>query len=94
MTTSVSAAEDLAAAGHHDLKVRPQVCPMCKARFPAVDVTQGLRSPNEGIKQRNLKFLANMADKNMLRPYLKIWDWDLIFGRAVKAISSPGVRSP
>ena len=29
----------------------------------------------------------------MLQPYLKIWDWDLIFGRAVKAISSPGVRS-
>ena len=22
-----------------------------------------------------------------------IWDWDLIFGRAVKAISSPGIRS-
>ena len=32
--------------------------------------------------------------QNMLRPYLKIWDWDWIFGRAVKAISSPGVRSP
>ena len=24
----------------------------------------------------------------MLRPYLKIWEWELIFGRAVKAISS------
>ena len=32
--------------------------------------------------------------QNMLRPYLKIWDWDWIFGRAVKAISSLGVRSP
>ena len=30
----------------------------------------------------------------MLRPYLKIWDWAWIFGRAVKAISSLGVRSP
>ena len=30
----------------------------------------------------------------MLRPYLKIWEWELIFGRTVKAISSPGVRSP
>ena len=30
----------------------------------------------------------------MLWPYLKIWKWELIFGRAVKAISSPGVRSP
>ena len=29
----------------------------------------------------------------MLRPYLGIWDWDLIFGRAVKAISSPSVPS-
>ena len=39
LSTSASAAEALAAAGHHDLKVRPQVCPMCEARFPAVDVT-------------------------------------------------------
>ena len=31
---------------------------------------------------------------NMLRPYLKIWDWDGILGRAVKAISSLGVHSP
>ena len=30
----------------------------------------------------------------MLWPYLKIWDWDWIFGCAVKAISYLGVRSP
>ena len=30
----------------------------------------------------------------MLRSYLKIWEWDLIFGRAVKAIFSPGVQIP
>ena len=54
----------------------------------------GLRTPNEGINQRNLKIWADMADKIRLRPYLKIWEWELIFGRAVKAISSPGVRSP
>ena len=30
----------------------------------------------------------------MLWPYLKIRDWDLIFGCAVKAFSSLGVRSP
>ena len=30
----------------------------------------------------------------MLPPYLKIWDWDWIFGRAVKAIFSLGVHSP
>ena len=32
--------------------------------------------------------------QNMLPPYLKIYNWELIFGRAVKSISSPGVRSP
>jgi len=42
LTTSASAAAALAAAGHHDLKVRPQVCPMCEATFPAVDVTHEL----------------------------------------------------
>ena len=30
----------------------------------------------------------------MLWPYLKIWERELIFGRAVKVISLPGVRSP
>ena len=28
----------------------------------------------------------------MLWPYLKFWEWEWIFGRAVKAISSLGVR--
>ena len=37
LTTSVSAAAALAATVHHDLRV--QVCPMCEAKFPAVDVT-------------------------------------------------------
>ena len=35
-----------------------------------------------------------MRLQNMRWLYLRIWDWDLIFGRAVKVISSPGVRSP
>ena len=30
----------------------------------------------------------------MLRPYLKIWEWEWIFGCSVKAISCPGVSSP
>ena len=30
----------------------------------------------------------------MLWQYLKIWEWEWIFRRAVKAISSLGVRSP
>ena len=48
--------------------------------------SHGIRTPNEGINRKNLKFWADVADE--------IWDWGLIFGRAVKAISSPGVRSP
>ena len=38
--------------------------------------------------------MGRFGRKNMLRPYLKIWDWDLIFGREVKSISWLGVRSP
>ena len=47
--------------------------------------------------RRNSKkpeILSRCGRQNMLWPYLKIWDCDLIFGRAVKAISSTGVRSP
>ena len=54
----------------------------------------GLRTPNEGINQKKSEILGRCGRQNMLRPYLNIWDWDLIFGRAVKAISSPGIRSP
>ena len=38
--------------------------------------------------------LGRCGRQNMLRPYLKIWEWEWIFGRAVKATSSLGVRSP
>ena len=38
--------------------------------------------------------LGRCGRQNMLWPYLKIGDWDLNFGRAVKAISSLGIRSP
>jgi hypothetical protein len=38
--------------------------------------------------------LGRSGRQNMLRPYLKIWEWEWIFGRAVKAFSSLGVRSP
>ena len=38
--------------------------------------------------------MGRCGKQNMLPPYLKIWDWEWIFGRAVKAISSLGVRSP
>ena len=54
----------------------------------------GLWTPNEDMNQRNLKNWADVADKICFCPYLKIWDLDQIFGRAVKAIPSLGVRSP
>ena len=43
--------------------------------------------------------LGQFSRQIMLWLYLKIWEWDMIFGRAaglraVKVISSPGVRSP
>ena len=62
----------------------------CKGDFKSPKA-RGLRTPNEGINQRYLK---NWARQNMLWPYLKIWEWEWIFGRAVKNISSLGVRSP
>ena len=45
-----------------------------------------------GLKHITPKY--DIGRQNMLRPYLKIWEWERIFGRSVKAISSPGVRSP
>ena len=53
-----------------------------------------LRTPNEGIKQRNLKNSGQYGRQNMFRLYFKIWEWELVFGTAAKTISSPGVRSP
>ena len=38
--------------------------------------------------------LGRSGRQNMLQPYLRIWKWEWIFGRAVKAISSLGIRSP
>ena len=45
-------------------------------------------------KSKISETLGRCGRQNMLRPYLKIWEWEWIFGRAVKAISSLGVRSP
>ena len=39
------------------------------------------------------KKLGQYGRQNMLRPNLKIWEWEWIFGRTVKAISSLCVRS-
>ena len=45
-------------------------------------------------KSKKSENLGRCGRQNMLRPYLKIWEWEWIFGRAVKTISSSGVRSP
>ena len=45
-------------------------------------------------KSKKSEKLGRCGRQNMLRPYLKIWEWEWIFGCAVKVISSPGVRSP
>ena len=48
-----------------------------------VGQAHGLRTPNEGLDQRNPKFWAMWHTK--YASAAPIWDWDLIFGRAVKA---------
>ena len=54
----------------------------------------GLSTPNEGINQRNLKSWADVAAKICFGRIEKFGSGSGFFGRAVKAISSPGVRSP
>ena len=46
-----------------------------------------LRTPNEGINQKKSEILGRCGRQNM---YQKIWEWEWIFGHAVKAISSQG----
>ena len=45
-------------------------------------------------KSKKFENLGWCGRQNMLRQYLKIWEWEWIFGHEVKAISSPGVHSP
>ena len=46
------------------------------------------------MKSNKYENFGRCGRRNMLRSYLKIWEWEQIFGSALKAISSPGVRSP
>ena len=45
-------------------------------------------------KSKKSENLGRCGRQNMLWLYLITWDWEWIFGHAVKAISSLGVRSP
>ena len=72
-----------------------------KNEWSRIRDSMNLRHPNSRTrdtqwrhKSKKFEKLGRYGRQNMLRPYLKIWDWDLILGRAVKAISSRGVRSP
>ena len=62
----------------------------CKSVSYAYTRTTDTQWRHESKKSVNLGWCGR---QNMLRPYLKIWEWELIFSRAVKGISSPGVRS-
>ena len=42
-------------------------------------------------ESKKFENLGRRGRQNMLRPCLKIWDWDLIFGHAVKAISNQSI---
>ena len=44
-------------------------------------------------KSKKSENLGRCGRQNMLRPYLKIWEWEWIFGCTVKAVSSLGVSS-
>ena len=45
-------------------------------------------------KSKKSENLCRCGRQNMLQPYLNIWEWEWIFGCAVKTISSLSVRSP
>ena len=45
-------------------------------------------------KSKKSENLGRCDRQNMHQPYLNIWEWELIFSRAVKVISSPGICSP
>jgi hypothetical protein len=45
-------------------------------------------------KSKKSENLGRCGRQNILWPYLKVWEWEWIFGRAVKAIFLLGVRIP
>ena len=76
--------------GVHSRWVRPLKCFFLNFLWVCARTTDTQWRHKSKISEK----LGRCGRQNMLRPYLKIWDWDWIFGRAVKAISSLGVRSP
>ena len=64
--------------------------------MPLYGPDHGLWSMDTQWRHKSKKYenLGWSGRQNMLQPYLKIWEWELIFGGTVKVISSPGVRSP
>ena len=68
---------------------------MCSS--PVTCLTYFLARTKDTQKRHKSKKSENFSRcgrQNMLWPYLKIWEWEWIFGRSVKAISSLGVCTP
>ena len=59
----------------------------CWAKSPTTDTQWRQKSK---ISEK----LGRCGRQSMLPPYLKIWEWEWIFGRVVKANASQSVRSP
>ena len=79
---------------------KPRIFVKDNGRLVAVGGSRGeifIETTDYGHPMKAIKKSENLGRcgrQNMLWPYLKIWDWELFFGRAVKGISSPGVLSP
>ena len=72
------------------------LCPCEPKLWPRIlmSLSHGLWTTHEGINQRSLKIWADLEDKICFGCTLKIWEWEWIFGCAVKVVSSSVVRSP
>ena len=70
------------------------ICFMRARLMPAPCIKARTTDTQWRHKSKISEKLGRCGRQNMLPSYLKIWDWDWIFGHAVKAISSLGVRSP
>ena len=82
--------------GGWDCQMVPKILGWSKAKPSCFNDLLLLRTTDTKWRNKSKKSenLGRCCRQNMLQPYLNIWEWELIFGRAVKAISSPGVRSP
>ena len=69
---------------------------LCNTSLRGTKKSIGTRTTDTQWRQKSKisEKLGRCVRQNMLRLYLKIWEWKWIFGRAVKTISSLGLRIP